>query len=674
VLPRTEQSLEAILAAKLTQDRDAQVRLAALLALADQPASPVAAEAIITALNDPMNAGDRWIPDAATCAAAKNADAFLRMALRGGPPSSKLADVTAIVAEHYARGGPSDTIAGVIADLGGAEPRLANAVVRGLASGWPKGTRPTVDANLEANLEKVIDKLEPARRGELVKLAVAWGSQRFDKYLAEVAKTLLERLRDAGRTSTERLTAARELIAQRPSDAETVQRLSELVTPQLEPELAIGLLQTIGTSDAADIDTLLLARLDDWTPAVRSAAIGVLLTRKNWTTALLDAAKERKLALADLSLVQRQALTEHPDLELRKRAKDWLAKGGALPDPDRQRVLNDLLTITKQKGDAAAGHKVFTAQCSKCHMHGSEGARIGPDLTGMAVHPKEHLLTDILDPNRSVEANYRFYVVRTKKGTVLTGLLAGESRTTIELFDTEGKKTTLLRDEIEEITTTNKSLMPDGFEKLVNRTELTDLLEFLAQRGRYLPLPLDKAATIVSTRGMFYAPESRTERLVFSDWKPKEFHGVPFHLIDPVGDRIANVVLLYGPQGLQPPKMPKSVTVPCNASAKSIHMLGGISGWGFPLGEKGSVSMIVRLHYADGQTEDHPLKNGEQMADYIRRVDVPGSVFAFNARGQQVRYLSIEPKRSAVIDHIELVKGADDTAPVVVAITVETAE
>ena len=27
--------------------------------------------------------------------------------------------------------------------------------------------------------------------------------------------------------------------------------------------------------------------------------------------------------------------------------------------------------------------------------------------------------------------------------------------------------------------------------------------------------------------------------------------------------------------------------------------------------------MIVRLHYADGKTEDHPLVNGEQLADYV---------------------------------------------------------
>ena len=59
----------------------------------------------------------------------------------------------------------------------------------------------------------------------------------------------------------------------------------------------------------------------------------------------------------------------------------------------------------------------------------------------------------------------------------------------------------------------------------------------------------------------------------------------------------------------------------------------------------GTVSMIVRLHYADGKTEDHALKNGVHFADYIRQVDVPGSKFAFALRGQQIRYLAVTPKR-----------------------------
>jgi hypothetical protein len=131
--------------------------------------------------------------------------------------------------------------------------------------------------------------------------------------------------------------------------------------------------------------------------------------------------------------------------------------------------------------------------------------------------------------------------------------------------------------------------------------------------------------------------------------------------------------MLYGPQGEHPPKMPKSVTLAVNAPAKAIHFLSGISGWGAtgPDSEP-STTMTVRLHYADGRTEDHPLKNGIHFADYIRVIDVPGSKLAFRLpRGQQVRYLSINPKRTETIARIELIKGPDDTAPVVMAVTIE---
>jgi hypothetical protein len=120
--------------------------------------------------------------------------------------------------------------------------------------------------------------------------------------------------------------------------------------------------------------------------------------------------------------------------------------------------------------------------------------------------------------------------------------------------------------------------------------------------------------------------------------------------------------------------MPKSVTLPCNQPAKAIHFLSGVSGWGSPIGEEGSVTMIVRLKYEDGSTEDHELLNGKHFADYIRRVDVPGSQFAFQLRGQQLRYLTVLPKKPEKIKEIELVKGKDRCVPVVMAVTVEGIE
>jgi putative membrane-bound dehydrogenase-like protein len=675
VLPSDEKAVEAILAAGLTRDRDPQVRLMSLLALADRPATDAAGRAVVEALALPDNARDRWAPDAATAAAAKNSVGFLKAVAATRRPGEKTLDVAGIVAEHFARAVPVDTVGQVIAALPAGDPAAADAIVRGLAKGWPAGKAPTLDAQLERDLGRLLTRLSPERRGVLVRLANSWGSKQFASAGAEVAKSLLAKVSNASLRPDERAAAAAELIGYQPADKELVVAILDQITPQTPPELAVGLLQALKASESPDAATLVIDRLPSLTPAARSAGIGVLLTRGDWARKLVAAIDAGKLQITDLALDQKQALAEHADPAVRKSAVALLRRGGALPSADRQKVIEEFLPLIKEKGDAAAGKVVFTNQCAKCHTHTGEGTHVGPDLTGMAVHPKEELLVHLLDPSRSVEGNFRLYRVLTKDGKSVQGMLAGESRTAVELIDTEGKKQTVLREDIEELLGSTKSLMPDGFEKQVSRKDLLDLLEFMTKKGKYLPLSLDRVATAVSTKGMFYSEENRQERLVLTDWKPKTVEGVPFVLVDPQGDKTPNVVLLFGPEGNLPPKMPKSVAVNCNTPAKAIHLLGGVSGWGFPYSDQKSVSVIVRIHYTDGKPEDHELKNGEHFADYIRRVDVPGSKFAFFAQGrQQVRYLKVEPKMKEKIDRIELVKGPDNTAPVVLAVTLEMHE
>ena len=672
VLPNDEKAVAAILAAGLTRDPDPQVRLMTLLALADRPASPDAGRAIADALTSPDNANDRWIPDAATAAAAKNSDGFLR-AVATRRPGEKLLTVVGIVSEHYARGGPVESVGPVLAALADGDPAVGDAVVRGIAKGWPAGKPPKLEEAVEKDLGRLAARLSPDRRGALVRLASGWGSKQFSQAGAELVNALLAKVADASLKPEDRVAAAGELVGYQPSDKEVVAAILGQLGPQAPPELAVGLLQALRASESADTGTLVLDRLPGLTPTARSVGIGLLLTRAAWARQLVAAIDSGKLQITDLALDQKQALAEHPDQNVRRSAVALLRRGGALPNADRQKVIEEMLPITK-KGDAAAGKLVFKNQCLKCHTHSGRDRR-RPDLTGMAVHPKEELLVHLLDPSRSVEGNFRMYKVATTAGKTFQGMLAGESRTAVELIDTEGKKQTILREDIDELTGSTKSLMPDGFEKQVSRKDLTDLLEFMTQKGKYLPVVLHKVATAVSTKGMFYSEANQQERLALEDWKPRTVEGVPFVLADPQGDKAPNVVLLYGPEGSLPPKMPKSVSLPCNTPAKAIHLLSGVSGWGFPYSEKGSVSMIVRVHYAGGKTEDHPLKNGEHFADYIRRVDVPGSKFAFFAQGrQQVRYLKVEPKEKEKIEKIELVKGPDGTAPVVVAVTLEMHE
>ena len=154
------------------------------------------------------------------------------------------------------------------------------------------------------------------------------------------------------------------------------------------------------------------------------------------------------------------------------------------------------------------------------------------------------------------------YTVATSDGRTFNGLLASETKTAVELIDTEGKTVKRPRDDIEELLASKKSLMPEGFEKQVPAASIADLLAFLTKRGKYLPLDLRKAATIASDRGMFYEKDGSVERMIFPDWSPKTFEGVPFTLIDPQNGKVPNVVLLHSTNGTIPPTMPRPSAYP----------------------------------------------------------------------------------------------------------------
>jgi putative membrane-bound dehydrogenase-like protein len=664
--------------AALVADPDPQVRLAAFLALADSKESSSAAQAIVDALVSGKVDGDRWLPDAATSAAASHARPFLKALAAKNldkPASPTIVTIAGRVAEHYARGVEAGTSADVLIGLAEADKGVADAIVAGLAKGWPKDKKPTLDAASDKALVGLMTKLSPGSRAQLVTLATRWGSKAIEASSVEIAATFLATAKDEKAPEAARIDAAQRLIEFRPNDAPSAEALLALITPRTAQSLAVGLVDAVSKSEAPGVGTALVGRLGAMTPVVRTEVAKALLTRGEWTLAFLDGVEKGDVSLSQLSLPQTQALAAHPDKAIAARAKTLIAKGGGLPDADRQKVIDAMAPLVLKGGDANRGKGIFTQQCAKCHVYGGEGGKVGPDLTGMGTHPREELLIHILDPSRSVEGNFVQYALATTDGKTFNGLLASENKSSVVLLDAEGKSHTILREEIDEFAASKKSLMPEGFEKQVNAEGLADLLAFLTKRGKYLPVDLRGAATIVSTRGMFYASDSPIERLIFAnnDWSPKTFQGVPFLLVDPQGDKVPNAIMLYGPQGEHPPKMPKSVTLAVNAPAKAIHFLSGISGWGAtgPDSEP-STTMTVRLHYADGRTEDHPLKNGIHFADYIRVIDVPGSKLAFRLpRGQQVRYLSINPKRTETIARIELIKGPDDTAPVVMAVTIE---
>lgn len=659
----------------LVDDTDAQVRLQGLLSLAEVPVNEEAGRLLAAvALGRSL---DRWEADALTCAAAVHAIPFFRAAgnesdeAAAAVPNSGLR-AAGIVAEHVARSRPqAKDMLELLTGLQTAPAAISQVVLDGLAAGWPRDYRLEGGNELDEVFTALLQHVPTTSRGRLLQVASLSGSTALQAYAREITETLLKVVVDEDVSGDERIRAAEEAIAFQSSNSDVVSEILDQITPAMVPSLSSGLIHASGLSDAEDLGSMLIERAASWTPQAKSVAVRVLLARPFTTRAMLDAFAEGSMDLSDLTLDQKQALRAHPDRQLRAAAEKLMAAGGGLPDADREKVLQGLLSLCEEQGDVKLGKAMFVKHCSKCHMHGSEGKAIGPNLTGMAVHPKHELLTHIIDPSRSVEGNFRIYTVVTLDGLIVNGMMSGESRTAVTLIDTEGKENQIAREDIDELVRSRKSLMPEGFEKQMTSEELSSLLEFLTDKGRFLPVSLDRYATAISTKGLFSEGDNGPDRMVFGDWSPKIYGEVPFLLTDPRGKSVPNIILLNGPFGPLPPQMPKLVTLPVNSSAAAIHLLSGVGGWSFPYDRRETVSLIVRLQYRDGETEDIPLLNGVHFADYIRRVDVPGSEFAEMLGGQQIRLIKLKPQRSQVIESIDLVKGPDNTAPIIMAVTIE---
>ena len=136
-----------------------------------------------------------------------------------------------------------------------------------------------------------------------------------------------------------------------------------------------------------------------------------------------------------------------------------------------------------------------------------------------------------------------------------------------------------------------------------------------------------------------------------------------------------NLIALKGGPGTAglSEELPRRVEIPLSGSAASLHFLGGVGGWAWPVGgdgTRGTPALKVIVQFADGTSEEHVLKNGEHVADAFERANVPLSADAgdFTRRGQ-VRYFALSLGKRAPLSKIVLESFDNDIVPVTVAIT-----
>jgi putative heme-binding domain-containing protein len=146
-------------------------------------------------------------------------------------------------------------------------------------------------------------------------------------------------------------------------------------------------------------------------------------------------------------------------------------------------VIEAYQSVVDMKGDSGRGLAIFKKTCASCHLLGGVGHAVGPDLASVGDKSPQGLLTAILDPNRSVEARYINYLAVTKNGLTITGVLASETGNSVTLLGPDGKQQVILRTDLEELVSSNKSVMPEGLEKDLRPQDLADLFAFIRSSG-----------------------------------------------------------------------------------------------------------------------------------------------------------------------------------------------
>ena len=251
---------------------------------------------------------------------------------------------------------------------------------------------------------------------------------------------------------------------------------SKLLRPAEPPVVQFSVLKTLrGQTDDASAAVVIEA----WptlSPQVRGEALETLFSRAKWFPPILSAIEAGTISPAEIDPARIKAFAMHKDANLRARAAKLFDSGGAAKRPE---VVDAYRKCLETAGDPTRGKAVYQKHCAACHKAEGVGHEIGPNLAALRNRGAEAILIGVLDPNREVNPQYVNYLVATKAGRLLTGLVAGESAASITLRRGEGASDTVLRADVEELRSSGVSLMPEGFEKQIDAAAMADLIAYL---------------------------------------------------------------------------------------------------------------------------------------------------------------------------------------------------
>ena len=97
----------------------------------------------------------------------------------------------------------------------------------------------------------------------------------------------------------------------------------------------------------------------------------------------------------------------------------------------------------------------------------------------MKARGPDAILVNILDPHLEVNPQYINFLLLKADGSTSTGMISSENANSITLKRAEGQSEVVFREDIEQMNSSGKSIMPEGLHQSISAQSMADLITYL---------------------------------------------------------------------------------------------------------------------------------------------------------------------------------------------------